>query len=173
MTKSIGYVLVCLLGLAGCSFERYDDCDADFDHQLDDDSGSGARAGSKAAGTAGSSSHPTGGSSATGGGGSSAAGESAGNAGSAGTTPAPNSTCEDERDCDAGFNCDLETHECVAADAETCPELKSESACTNRRDCVPIYGGINCSCGQDCECMGGEPGCICESFDFFACQSGA
>src|SRR4051812_47602738 len=58
MTKSIGYVVVCLLGLAGCSFERYDDCDTDYDHQDDDDGGSGARAGSKGSGIAGSRTNP-------------------------------------------------------------------------------------------------------------------
>jgi hypothetical protein len=162
MTKSIGYVVACccLLGLGACSIERYDDdeCDPDFEHP-DQDTGSGARAGragSGATGTAGSSAGGSGGAD--------------GVSGSGGVTPVP-STCEEERDCDAGFNCDLEAHECVASDAETCPELESEAACSNRRDCVPVYGGINCSCGQDCECKGGEPGCICESFDFFACQA--
>jgi hypothetical protein len=157
MTKWIGCVLVGFLGLGGCSIERYDgDCDADFDHP-DAVAGSGARSGH--AGSASS----TAGSSTSGGDG------SGGVSGSGGNTVAP-SACDEEGDCDPGFNCDLDAHECVASDAETCAELETEAACTNRRDCVPIYGGINCSCGQDCECKGGEAGCICESFDFFACQ---
>jgi hypothetical protein len=163
MTKSIGYVVVCLLGLMGCDIDHYgDDCE-DYEHEDDRTPGSGARAGSPSA---------TGGSSAEGGvGGSASGGATGGSGASAGAAPAPNTTCEEERDCDPGFNCDLEARECVATDAETCPELESETTCSNRRDCMPVYGGINCSCGQDCECKGGEPGCICESFDFVACQA--
>lgn len=82
-------------------------------------------------------------------------------------TPTP---CDDERDCSAGYNCNFDRNECEAADAETCGELATESACTQRRDCVPIYGGTNCSCGADCECQGGEPGCICERFEYFVCR---
>jgi len=167
MTKSIGCAVVCLLGLAGCTVERYDDCDDDFHYRDDDDdrpskpsagSDSGGRASQSEGGTAG-------------GGKGGSAGSAAGGTSSGGTGPAPNPSCEEERDCEPGYNCDLEQHECVATDAETCPELKTEAACENRRDCVPIYGGINCSCGQDCECKGGEPGCICESFEFFACEA--
>jgi hypothetical protein len=157
MTKWMGCVLVGLMGLGGCSIERYDgDCDADF---TDPVTGSGARsghAGSSASGSAGSSASGSDGSGAV--------------SGSGGNAVVP-SACDDERDCDPGFNCDLDAHECVASDAETCGELDTEAACTNRRDCVPTYGGIDCSCGQDCECKGGEPGCICESFEFFACQA--
>jgi len=65
----------------------------------------------------------------------------------------------------------LEAHECLPAAEETCGELETELACTHRSDCTPIYGGTNCSCGQDCECQGGEPGCICESFEFFVCRA--
>ncbi len=175
MTKSIGCVVVCLLGMAGCSFERYDDCEGDYHYQDDGDRPSKPIAGSPGVGGRGPSS---GGSSSAGEpslGGSASGGASGGANGSSpsggGAGAEPGMTCEEERDCRRGYNCDLEQHECVPADAETCPELESEAACTNRRDCVPIYGGVNCSCGQDCECKGGEPGCICESFDFVSCQA--
>src|SRR5262245_43498740 len=42
-----------------------------------------------------------------------------------------------------------------------CTELASESACSEREDCAPIYAGTDCSCGPDCTCIGGEPGCVC------------
>jgi hypothetical protein len=167
MTKSIGFVVVCLLGLVGCSVERYDDCDDDYYDHDDDDrpprpvAGSSSTGGKSSGGNGGNTSGGrTGGESSGGsanagsGGGGSDSGGSAGSAGTAGS--GPSTTCELERDCPRGYNCDLEQHECVRADAETCPELESEAACTNRRDCVPIYGGINCSCGQDCECKGGD-----------------
>jgi len=80
-------------------------------------------------------------------------------------------SCVEERDCARGFNCDYERHECTPTDAETCPELSTESACDHRNDCMSIYAGINCSCGADCECVGGEPGCVCQSFEFFSCEA--
>ena len=61
-------------------------------------------------------------------------------------------------------------NQCVAADAETCPELRTEANCDNRNDCVSIYAGTNCSCGPECTCIGGEPGCVCENFAFFTCE---
>jgi hypothetical protein len=33
-----------------------------------------------------------------------------------------------------------------------------------------VYAGVSCSCGPDCHCVGGEAGCICESFEFFRCE---
>jgi hypothetical protein len=181
MAKSIGYVVVCVLGLVACSVEHYDDCDDDFyDH---DDGGlpskpsAGAPSKTPTAGSNSGGSAGAGASGASGGtSGAAASGGTSGAAASGGTSEggagdAPNLRCDEERDCERGYNCDLDTHECVATDAETCPELETEAACSNRRDCVPVYGGINCSCGKDCECKGGEPGCICESFEFFACQS--
>ncbi len=79
--------------------------------------------------------------------------------------------CSEEPDCAPGFNCNHDTHICVAADEETCSELATERACTHRSDCAPIYAGTNCSCGQDCQCRGGEPGCVCEAFQFFSCAA--
>lgn len=78
-------------------------------------------------------------------------------------------TCEDESSCDPGFNCDPERSLCLPADMERCSELSDESTCAERGDCVSTYAGINCTCGPDCTCMGGEPNCVCERFEFHAC----
>lgn len=77
--------------------------------------------------------------------------------------------CEDESSCDEGFNCDPQRSVCLPADAERCSELASEAQCAERNDCIVTYAGINCSCGADCTCTGGEPGCVCDSFEFHAC----
>lgn len=172
MKKSIGGLVVVLLAVAACNVEHYDDCTGDsFDYEDDfggshsvpdkpSSSGKGSTGGaSAAAGTSpGAGSTSIGGSSPDG----------AGGAPPVAVTP---DRCEKERDCKAGFNCDFETNECQPAAEETCGELETETACTHRSDCTPIYGGTNCSCGQDCECQGGEPGCICESFEFFVCRA--
>lgn len=175
MNKSIGGFVVCALGLIACNVEHYDDCTGDSFDYGDDVGGSAgtSRAGASpssgktgnsggSSGAAGSS--PTGGSSPDG-----AGGQSDGTAGtSPGTLPKP---CDEESDCDPGFNCNFEQQQCLPSDEETCGELKTEAACTHRSDCTPIYAGTNCSCGQDCECKGGEPGCVCESFEFFVCEA--
>jgi len=187
MTKSIGYVVVCVLGLGACSYERYDDCDwSEHDSEATGGTKSGGGSASRAgsAGSAGTSGSAGGAQSGGSGGGAQSGGSSGGaqgggssgdgdgeSAGASGAAPEPSEGCDEERDCQRGFNCDLDAHQCVAADAETCPELATEAACSNRRDCLPIYAGIGCSCGQDCQCQGGEPGCVCDSFAFAACES--
>ncbi len=184
MNKSIGGFVVCLLGLVACNVEHYDDCGADSFDSGDDVGASSDHAGSSSKGAHG----PTdgGASSRAGAGNGAAAGNANNNAGGtpggAGTphlgeagTPAtpvvPPKACAKERDCEPGYNCSPDTHECLPADEETCGELDTEAACTHRSDCTPIYGGTNCSCGKDCECHGGEPGCVCETFQFFVCQA--
>jgi len=160
MNKSVGWVVVCVLGLTGCTIERFDDddCSDDFDRPTTGGKPAvvvtpGNEAGTKSdGGSGGSGSEPSRG-------------------GSSNAPTAPPKSCSKERDCEAGYNCDADTHECVPAEEETCAELETELACTHRSDCIPIYGGTNCSCGKDCECKGGEPGCVCESFQFFACQA--
>ena len=79
----------------------------------------------------------------------------------------PAASCAQESDCDAGFNCEEEL--CLPADEERCSELAEEQLCSERNDCEATYAGVDCSCGAECTCMGGEPGCVCESFEFFAC----
>jgi hypothetical protein len=79
-------------------------------------------------------------------------------------------SCTGDADCNAGSYCDVELETCVPGVA-ACEDLSDESACAARLDCEPIYAGIDCSCGPDCACVGGEPGCVCEGFEFFACES--
>jgi hypothetical protein len=171
MNKSMGLIIASLLCLGACDIEHYDDCEDKDGFDFEDDFETGARAGTSA--KAGSAPSGEDGGSSGNGGSSGGGSPSAGSAGTGGTPepPEPPATpCEKENDCDAGFNCNFDVHECQPADAETCGELESEAACSERTDCVPIYGGTNCSCGADCECQGGEPGCICESFQYFVCQ---
>jgi hypothetical protein len=147
MKKRIGLVVVCLLGLSACNVEHYDDCeDESFD--FGDDYGD---AGGKPAKPA-------------------PPGNQNGEGGAAEPMEPPITPCEVEHDCGPGFNCEPEAKVCVAADAETCGELTTEAECSERPDCTPIYGGTNCSCGADCECKGGEPGCVCEEFGFVVCR---
>jgi|SRR5882724_9724802 len=189
MNKSIVCFVTCLLGLVACNVEHYDhavpgDCKDDPFGDGDGFGGThsgyaGAKAsGGHSAGTGGSTSTATAGSGAT------AATAGSGDSNDGGSTPNPGDAggeagapasasptpCEKERDCAPGYNCDLEQHQCLPADQETCGELDTELSCTNRKDCTPVYGGVNCSCGTNCECHGGEPGCVCESFQFFVCQ---
>jgi len=186
MKKSIGGFVVCLLGLVACNVEHYEDCKGDAFDYGDDFGGSHSRAGSTS--TAGKGAANAGGGGATAGSGGATAGSGGATAGSGGATssggtrsdgdagaagaPSPTAPrCDTERDCARGYNCDLDQHECLPTSEETCPELDTEAACTHRSDCTPVYGGTNCSCGQDCECHGGEPGCVCQSFEFFVCRN--
>ena len=82
----------------------------------------------------------------------------------------PPTPCNQESDCEPGFNCDYGRSECVPADEETCLELASEGECDARNDCLTVYAGTDCSCGPECTCSGGEPGCVCQSFEFFQCE---
>ncbi len=79
--------------------------------------------------------------------------------------------CAEEKECDLGTNCDKSVALCLPADEETCGELSDEAACVARTDCEPVFAGVNCSCGPDCSCIGGAPGCVCDSFEFFRCEA--
>ena len=138
--------LGCALSLTACHIETYED-----EHGEDCDGAAGQSGKLPAAG--GSSGTATGGSGGDGSGGSagSASGGSAG-AGSGGSAGSA-----------VGGS--------AGASAATCADQQTEAACVVFGDCEPIYAGVDCSCGPDCACMGGEPGCVCASFEFFACQS--
>jgi hypothetical protein len=168
MSKPIGVIVACVLGLFACNVEHYDDCTDDDSFDDFDKGPSKPTGGSKATGG------ETSGGKASGGGGTNS-GATAGNDDGAAGAPAPveppKVPCEKERDCAPGFNCNYDANECEPAAEETCGELDLEADCAARADCIPVYGGTNCSCGQDCECEGGEPGCICESFEFFVCRA--
>jgi len=84
---------------------------------------------------------------------------------------APSGVCIDDTACTDGFVCDVASSTCVPdTSPATCAELVVEQECIDRPDCEPVYAGVNCSCGPNCECTGGEPGCVCESFEFFKCD---
>jgi len=165
MYKSVLIAAVCAMSSVACEFTCWEDCDDDSGDSQEHHS-----AGSRPAGTSAS-----GGTSSTGSNseGSAACGDTGGTASSPSTgghSVPPAKACSQESDCERGSNCDYQRNECVAADAETCPELRTESGCDNRNDCVSIYAGTNCSCGPECTCIGGEPGCVCENFAFFTCE---
>ena len=170
MKTAILFALVCALSSVACDITCFGECDDwDDDDCSEEHHGS---AGHKNSAGSGSSDDASGGKStgndSGGSGNSSNSGGTTNSAGNAGTPPPV--SCVEERDCPRGFNCDYERKECMPADAETCAELSTESVCDNRNDCMAIYAGINCSCGADCTCKGGEPGCVCESFQFFSCE---
>lgn len=77
--------------------------------------------------------------------------------------------CASEADCALGFNCDASRGICLPAALPTCGEVQAEAECLERSDCAPLYAGVDCSCGPDCSCKGGEPGCVCAAFEFFRC----
>lgn len=81
-------------------------------------------------------------------------------------------TCVCDDDCGEGLTCDEEHGSCVPGEDPaplTCEEVELEEDCTAREDCEPIYAGVNCSCGPDCQCQGDEPNCVCESYEYFVC----
>lgn len=166
MNTTIVFAALCALSSFACDVSCLEDCD-DFDECSEHDHGDGGHKDPE--GKSGNSNASGG---ASGSGSSSNSGESGGTAASAGKGggASPKTPCTQESDCARAFNCDYERKECVEADAETCPELSSETACDNRNDCMSIYAGTNCSCGPECACVGGEPGCVCESFAFFRCE---
>jgi hypothetical protein len=163
MTRAVIYAVVCAFSLGACHIRHSEGCDDD------DFSGAGRpELPDLPSGTGGTVSSSSGGNGATSGSdGSGSGGSSTGGTAGSDDLPTP---CAEEADCPRGFNCDYEAGECTPADAETCAELSSEDSCDNRNDCVAVYAGTNCSCGPECACIGGEPGCVCESFAFFACE---
>ena len=86
-----------------------------------------------------------------------------GDSGGGGAEPA----CIDDADCAEGEICDIDGLCAIP----TCDAIDDESACLARADCETVYAGVDCSCGQGCECQPGEPGCVCQSFEFFHCKA--
>jgi len=171
MNTSVFFAVLCAASSVACNLKCFGECeDWDDDCSEHHHSGGGGNTGGPAGGA-----NASGGTGAVGNQSGSAAssGDVGGSANSAGrgggSKPGPR-PCTAESDCERGFNCDYERQECVAADAETCPELSTEAGCDNRNDCKSIYAGTNCSCGPECTCIGGEPGCVCQSFSFFTCE---
>ncbi len=80
--------------------------------------------------------------------------------------------CSEDDQCGEGLTCDEPLNSCVPGEdpPPVCAELDNETDCSGRGDCEPVYAGVNCSCGADCTCTGGEAGCVCESFEYFKCD---
>ncbi|HKO51937.1 MAG TPA: hypothetical protein VJV79_29715 [Polyangiaceae bacterium] len=167
MNTSILFAVVCAASSVACEISCLEgDCDWDDEcsEEHPNQGGSGNASGASGGRDASGGNQPgSSGNSGDAGGTANAAGKSGG------SRPVP-SSCSKESDCERGFNCDYERRECVPAGAETCPELSIEADCDNRNDCKSIYAGTNCSCGAECTCIGGEPGCVCQSFSFFTCE---
>jgi hypothetical protein len=183
------WVLLICGAAVGCHIEDCGGNDEDGHHPCgcDDEHDSHGSGGNEAAGAGGSTGGSAAGGSAAGGsaaGGSAATGNTTGEggrsgapdsgqagAGGSGPSAAPTlAPCSKEADCAPGFNCDLTRGKCTPSDSETCPELADEAACGARPGCKVVYAGVHCSCGPDCHCIGGEAGCICESFEYFRCE---
>jgi hypothetical protein len=60
--------------------------------------------------------------------------------------------------------------DCDVPPPPTCEDIEDELACVDRRECITVYAGINCTCGVGCTCTGSEAGCTCESFEFAGCE---
>jgi hypothetical protein len=80
--------------------------------------------------------------------------------------------CSEDQPCTfEGFACELALGTCVPQSQPTpCEAIWDQAECEQRSDCEAVYAGVNCSCGPGCECQGGEPGCVCEQFEFYACE---
>jgi Cys-rich repeat protein len=85
----------------------------------------------------------------------------------------PAGLCATDEDCGEGYVCDEPQSTCVPDETPppTCGDMQTEIDCVQFGGCEPVYAGVDCSCGQDCECTGGEPGCVCASFEFFKCEA--
>jgi hypothetical protein len=163
MTRTVIFGFVCAVFGVACDIKHFEGCEDDEWSDIEPPDRPGHSGGSGNSGNQG-------GSTAGGSGSASQAGSGGStNMGGSGPSEPPPTPCSEESDCEPGFNCDYERSECVPADAETCAELEGESACDTRNDCVTIYAGTDCSCGPECACIGGEPGCVCQSFEFFQC----
>lgn len=189
MRWSILLTIACGCSISGCHIETQGDCSGDehccrpapWDGNRDLpgvdggvwSTGTGGRGSGGNTHTAGTKS--TGGDEgsgvAGGSGGNGSGGDVAGSGGSPEAGGARAMPCTVESDCARGYNCDTIRGECLPTDAETCPELTTEASCSVRKDCTTVYAGTNCTCGPDCQCTGGEPGCICERFEFFRCAA--
>jgi hypothetical protein len=176
MHRSIWVLLICSAPV-GCRIEDHGNDDWDeYRHCGCDDEHDPKGSGGSTPGTGGAAATGNAAGGATRGGGGGREAPDSGQTASAGGGPfaSPALTpCSKEADCAPGFNCDTTRGKCTPSDSETCPELSDEAVCGARSDCKVVYAGVSCSCGPDCHCVGGEAGCICESFEFFRCEPAA
>lgn len=67
------------------------------------------------------------------------------------------------------------TGQCVAISsctaAPSCDVINTESSCTARTDCAPVYDGINCKKPNGTTCQTGDTDCTCEKYVFASCAA--
>ena len=57
-------------------------------------------------------------------------------------------------DCGPDANGNTTCHPSCIVDNAACETLQTESECTGRADCIPVYDGQDCTCYPDhCECQ--------------------
>lgn len=76
--------------------------------------------------------------------------------------------CRSDQACGSSERCELETGRCVPIQ---CTDLRAESACLARGDCVAVYSGKNCRRADGKECEAGDSNCTCETFEFAVCSA--
>ncbi len=65
--------------------------------------------------------------------------------------------------CTGGVCPDVCYGRCIPVDPAACESITSETACSNRGDCVAVYLGDNCTCYPD-------SGCSCETLTYDRCE---
>ncbi|MBN4059119.1 hypothetical protein JYT22_00535 [Endomicrobium sp. AH-315-J14] len=86
--------------------------------------------------------------------------------------------CGNEEKCDNRSTCvpdvsgevENPTKNPIKEPTITYNKLPKETDCEARKDCKTVYAGVDCSCGADCSCVGGEPNCVCATFEYFKCE---
>jgi hypothetical protein len=77
-------------------------------------------------------------------------------------------SCLRDDDCSANQICDHVSGSCTQP-PPACSALTTEAACVARANCIPIYGGMNCTNNLGNACHSGEANCTCATYSFAAC----
>ena len=77
-------------------------------------------------------------------------------------------SCQRDDDCPANQICDHTSGSC-AQPPPACSALTTEAACVARANCIPLYGGMNCTNNLGNACHSGEANCTCATYSFAAC----
>jgi hypothetical protein len=76
--------------------------------------------------------------------------------------------CQRDEDCPASQICDHNAGRCTEP-PPACTSLTTETDCSARADCAPIYGGMSCTNSAGSPCHSGEANCTCATYSFAAC----
>jgi len=77
-------------------------------------------------------------------------------------------SCQRDDDCSANQICDHVSGSCTQP-PPACTALTTEAACVARANCIPVYGGMNCTNNLGNACHSGEANCTCATYSFAAC----